>query len=787
MEDCDFLKYLGGFFDADGSVFWTTQGKLCLDFSQSEKILLDMINERYNGIFGFSASKRTVSDACSVNRTQFTLGKSGKKLYPVLMDLKNTCIIKNPQVHKALEFLNEIGKIGRQEQRDVIGKIIKDMNSDKYNEEYVKLRPYDIITTQYIAGLFDGDGHVGIYNKGVKIHITQTSDTKMLGHIQKIYPGSMLTSGKLYFNRLDLQNRFLSDILPYLIYKHEQVEDALKFLDTDDDELRQRLRENVYNAKRFDMDPEKYTRELHDIFDDLDKNYTKEDLMFGKKLEEISKTRKTISWDNQVFNSLDVHNIKPKLIFCETRDELSKWLYYRKKTSSIYHSGSIGRNMRILVMDEVTGNYIGVMALGSDFYNISARDKYIKNFTDKSIPEYLNFIANLTCCVPLQPFGYNTNGGKLLLRLAFSKEVSDHWMKLYGQPILAICTLGVNGKSVLYDRLKEVKFIGETRGKCSTIHIPKIVIDKARVLYKHLGLKNNRHGTVDMLNTLFKATKMKKSYEAHINKKSIYFGWMYSTKFNDVNPSSNSLKSIETIAEEWKTRWAIKRVKNLRDGGRLKTKVELYEETDEIFKNIKKYLLPEVRNISKNDHVVLKVLPKPNPEPKTPLLLQRLSDEMIVSLMTKKGTMPTEEVSKYIKDTYNIVVPRHEISKLYTGEILPSDYMQNSQEYKDAIQNSVKRVYNKPKSEAWKTAILAANSQRDISEEKTMEIMREKKTAYSAEVCGEGFTFDTGKKSGQKISRTTIQNIWNGKRLPSVISTEYQELLDYTRSRATKY
>lgn len=777
MNDEDFIKYLGGFFDADGSIFWRTNGLIVINFSQSHKELLDYINGKYNNIFILRNRKRKEN-----NRTEFGLTKTGKALYPVLCDLKKSSIIKNPQICKALEYLNEIDRIGMKEKRQQIGLVIKKMNNDKYNEEFINMRPYENINIPYIAGLFDGDGCICIRsNHGKYAKITQKNDTLMLELIHNMYPGSRYKKGEysVTFEKKEVLEGFLNDILPYLVYKTQQVIDALRFINSNDYNEKQELYIKVSTAKKFDLDPIKYREELQYVFEDMEKNYTTEDLTLGKKVQELRKMRNIKSWNNNVLNGEHL-NIEPELIFCENREQNEKWLYYRNKTSSLYYTGIIGRNVRILVRDKVSKKYIGIMSLGSDFYNISARDNYIKKYSDKNLSEYITSIANLNCCVPLQPFGYNTNGGKLLVKLAFSKEVSDYWMKKYNTPLLAICTLGVNGKSVLYDRLSEIKFVGYTKAKCSTIHIPIEVIDKAKILYNHLGLVNSRHGTIDMLNTLFNKVKIRSNFNTHINKKGVYFGWLYNTKFDTQNVSINSLKTVNDIFIEWKKRWAINRLNNVTKNGKLKTKIELYSENDEIFKNIKEYKLPQSRNIERIQPIQSTNTKKYIKEQrsKQPLILQRLDTNELIQLMTKKGVLETQKASDFCKEKYNKIIQRSQISKLWIGEIIPNEEVQNSEEYKTAINLQVKRVYSKPKTDTWKEAVKESNHQRKLSDDKILEVMNEKKTAYSSKELGEKYN----------VSRGTIENIWTGKLLPSnkEISKEYRELIDYKRTRMKK-
>lgn len=158
------------------------------------------------------------------------------------------------------------------------------------------------------------------------------------------------------------------------------------------------------------------------------------------------------------------------------------------------------------------------------------------------------------------------------------------------------------------------------------------------------------------------------------------------------------------------------------------------------------------------------------------LIFSKLSDDIIIHIMTKKGKQTTQEVSDYLRNTYNILLQRHEISKLYTGIFIPSECVQNSEEYKNAMEKTTKRVYNKPKSERWKESIKEANFKRKLTDEDIIQIMNEKKTAYSAKELGEKYN----------VSRMTIDNVWTGKMLPKnkdLLTREYQELLNYKRTR----
>ena len=217
VREEDFLQWFAGFFDADGSIYWT--GKINMNISQSEKTVLDKINDYYNGLF-LERSKKVVNPGAKVNRTQFGLSKSGVALYPVLLDLEKYSIIKNPQIKLALEFLRyrDNNDEKSRQKREEIGKKIKLFNNDHVNQECINLRPYsENMSTSYIAGLFDGDGCVSIGTDIKKRYakITQKNDPIILQKIKDIYPGSRYKEGAdavIFESHVVLYN-FLYDIL----------------------------------------------------------------------------------------------------------------------------------------------------------------------------------------------------------------------------------------------------------------------------------------------------------------------------------------------------------------------------------------------------------------------------------------------------------------------------------------------------------------------------------------------------------------------------------------------
>lgn len=97
----------------------------------------------------------------------------------------------------------------------------------------------------YIAGLFDGEGHIGLYQdnrwRTYSLYVTiGVTDSQGIFGIYQLYPEAKYNL--LRVNKIGLKplfrlsffghkaQRFLEDIHPYTLVKTRQIEDALEYL-----------------------------------------------------------------------------------------------------------------------------------------------------------------------------------------------------------------------------------------------------------------------------------------------------------------------------------------------------------------------------------------------------------------------------------------------------------------------------------------------------------------------------------------------------------------------------
>jgi len=334
-----------------------------------------------------------------------------------------------------------------------------------------------------------------------------------------------------------------------------------------------------------------FINKLKKIYDYKIKNIKHENETLKNKIVELCKNIKPLEiekfkkkpeyYENMLYKSTnieDIIKIQIHLEFVENEKQKDIWNYYRRTVSSlkIYeNSKMLGRQIYILVKDSITDKYLGILSLTSDNYNYEDRDRYIGwSHKDK---QKIHHLMNMSTCVPLQPFGFNFNGGKLLTSLVFSKEVLEYFNKKYNDHLLGITTTSLYGKSVQYDRLKCLKFVGYTKGNTShgvPAEVTKLCNDYLKSDSDH---KLNYNKKFIILHKTFDKLNISKDDILTANPKGIYFGFTCSkskdylcANLNEIpNPLNYSQKSVGEIFKWWIDRWATHRYEHLNKNNKL--------------------------------------------------------------------------------------------------------------------------------------------------------------------------------------------------------------------------
>lgn len=270
------------------------------------------------------------------------------------------------------------------------------------------------------------------------------------------------------------------------------------FMDVDTDELRERtIRDLTFVSQ---MDVKEYTLyqkwcEVHDKYPTV-KNMT----VFGDEEVFLQDPSQKVMIDDVKKNiwipesAEDYLNLKPVLEYTDdsgdiytsgidgsqvkldkkrTKELPEQWNTARTFISTMKNNSNIGRNLNFMVKDDVSGRYLGVICISSDFLDLTPRDNVIGWPRDlKTTGGMINHTAIGSTIVPFQPLGFNYVGGKLLALLCLSDEVQRLWKKQYGDTLVGVTTTSLYGKTKAgglsqYDNLPHWEPMGFTAGSVS--------------------------------------------------------------------------------------------------------------------------------------------------------------------------------------------------------------------------------------------------------------------------------------------------------------------------------
>lgn len=178
-------------------------------------------------------------------------------------------------------------------------------------------------------------------------------------------------------------------------------------------------------------------------------------------------------------NEIDILKVSPYLVVVETEQQSQIWAYASSFWSIPITTG-YGRRVRFLVFDRQNDKLIGIAGLADPVVGLGVRDNFIgwdKNQKAKRL--YNCMTAYILGAVP----PYNTILGAKLIALTLMfpelrqivydkyKDTTPIISGVKKEPNLVyVDTLGAFGKSAIYTRLMNWRFIGYTKGK-SHIHI----------------------------------------------------------------------------------------------------------------------------------------------------------------------------------------------------------------------------------------------------------------------------------------------------------------------------
>jgi hypothetical protein len=297
--------------------------------------------------------------------------------------------------------------------------------------------------------------------------------------------------------------------------------------------------------------------------------------------------------EDEIFSDFDIHPKDMTFTIHEVDTSLkSKSKYNQDLYSEILNetaSNAIeeaipGRTIKWIVTEDITKKIIGVVRFGSPTINSKPRNDYFGKVLPLSIINQ-QFVMGFNI-VPVQPFGYNYLGGKLLALLASSNELKRQFDAKYRTDLQYFETTSLYGttKGVsMYDGLKPyIRHIGDTESK----FLPLFHDDYFREMF--WWFNNNANGG----ERLISADKSSKKLKIQTKMISIIIKSLQDdSKLHEFKQCIENAKSLtekkrfyiskfgyepQEVIEWWKIK-ASKRYEKIKSEGKLRTELELWK------------------------------------------------------------------------------------------------------------------------------------------------------------------------------------------------------------------
>jgi hypothetical protein len=366
-----------------------------------------------------------------------------------------------------------------------------------------------------------------------------------------------------------------------------------RFEHIDTEELRQAIIADL--TAKSQMDVREYTLyqkwcEVHEKFPtrNITTLFGQETQLLDQSTEKVVQDIKDNIWMPE--SPDDYANLKPKMVL-SNGPLADRWNTLRTFSSTMKNNSNIGRNLFYTVTDEVTGKYLGVICISSDFLDLTPRDQFIGWPKDiKTTGNMINHTAIGSTIVPLQPLGFNYMGGKLLALLCLSDTVQEDWKRQYGDILVGVTTTSLYGNTKSnglsqYDGLEHWRKMGFSSGSVAfdpNRNILNRIYDWVKENHtrhyfewwgakKPNGLPYKRDHKNRTLHFAYSKLKIPKELVRCAHQRGIYFSPLYDNtpeflrkEITDEALVKSFDTSVEALTEIWKTKYAKGRISMLK-------------------------------------------------------------------------------------------------------------------------------------------------------------------------------------------------------------------------------
>ena len=315
-------------------------------------------------------------------------------------------------------------------------------------------------------------------------------------------------------------------------------------------------------------------------------------LRFVKKDRISSRSGALFGAETEMFDAFDMHpndmNICIRIVDTNPKSSsrFNQWLY--SETLNLTASNAVeeaipGRTHKWIVEETNTQKVLGVVRFGSPTINSKPRNDYFGEVLPLDVINN-EFVMGFNI-VPVQPFGYNYLGGKLLALLACSNELKKQFDEKYGTNLKYFETTSLYGTTKgisMYDGLKPyLRHIGDTESN----FLPLFHDDEFRDFFWWFNEKNNGERLVPA-DKSSKKLKIQQKMIAIIRKSLTDEEKL--KEFNGIIEKAKSLTEkkryylskfgheVDDVIDWWK-RKASNRYDKLKKEDRIRTKLEIWE------------------------------------------------------------------------------------------------------------------------------------------------------------------------------------------------------------------
>ncbi len=192
---------------------------------------------------------------------------------------------------------------------------------------------------------------------------------------------------------------------------------------------------------------------------------------YASKADEVkAKIWRPTDINDKVGTLKEIENMKPRIFYVDptNKTHMDDWLMIRIFCHSMSYDQTPGRFIRFLIVDDVSGKYIGATSISNDVMALTCRDEYIGWTSKNKIDDHVLIHSAIgSCIMGIQPFGYNFLGAKLASVLILSQHVRDTWKSVVGETLVGMTTTSLYGPDSIYCGVPYWHGCGCSMGKIS--------------------------------------------------------------------------------------------------------------------------------------------------------------------------------------------------------------------------------------------------------------------------------------------------------------------------------